>query len=135
MGEACQKFGQLWRNAQGMYFSIEDKGQIAEMLDNWEVAPDIIVVSDGSRILGLGFVQLDLSYLILIFRDLGANGMGIPIGKLSLYVAGAGFHPSKTLPVLLDVGTDNENLLKDEFYLGVRHKVNLFFENNQLYRE
>eukprot|EP01027_Heterolobosea_sp_BB2_P014898 GEZU01021367.1.p1 GENE.GEZU01021367.1~~GEZU01021367.1.p1 ORF type:complete len:526 (+),score=230.69 GEZU01021367.1:92-1669(+) len=108
VGEACQKFNFLFRGAQGMYFSIEDKCPIEQMLDNWPATPDIIVVTDGSRILGLG--------------DLGANGMGIPIGKLSLYVAGAGFHPQRTLPVTLDVGTNNERLLADPLYLGIRRR-------------
>jgi len=108
VGEACQKFDEVWRNAQGMYLSLEDKGDIRSILNNWKNTPDIIVVTDGSRILGLG--------------DLGANGMGIPIGKLSLYVAGAGFHPRKTLPITLDVGTNNENLVNDELYLGLKQK-------------
>jgi len=109
VGDACLQFDQIWRVAQGMYLSLEDKGSIASILKNWSPKqPDIIVVSDGSRILGLG--------------DLGANGMGIPIGKLNLYVAAAGFHPSKTLPILIDVGTNNEKLLEDELYLGLKRK-------------
>jgi malate dehydrogenase (oxaloacetate-decarboxylating)(NADP+) len=109
VGKACQKFGHIYRKNRGMYINYHHKGQIAEVLANWpgeEV--DIIVISDGSRILGLG--------------DLGANGMGIPIGKLVLYVVGAGLHPGRTLPILLDVGTDNENLLNDPLYLGVTHR-------------
>lgn len=92
-----------------MIFSKRDKGTMRQLLENW-IHPhvSIIVVTDGSRILGLG--------------DLGANGMGIPIGKLSLYVAAAGFYPSSTLPVMLDMGTNNENLLKDKLYIGERHK-------------
>jgi len=109
VGYACQQFGHIYRKARGMYIHLHHKGRIAEVLDNWpndEV--DIIVISDGSRILGLG--------------DLGANGMGIPIGKLVLYVAGAGLHPDRTLPILLDVGTDNEELLNDPLYLGITHR-------------
>lgn len=108
VGEACIKFDEVWRNAQGMYLSLEDKGSLRSIMNNWRNTPDIIVVTDGSRILGLG--------------DLGANGMGIPIGKLSLYVAGAGFHPRKTLPIALDVGTNNEYLLNDDLYLGLKQK-------------
>nr|CAG4714842.1 unnamed protein product [Naegleria fowleri] len=108
VGDACLQFDQIWRVSQGMYISLEDKGSIPEILKNWNKTPDIIVVSDGSRILGLG--------------DLGANGMGIPIGKLNLYVAAAGFHPEKTLPILIDVGTNNEGLLADELYLGLKRK-------------
>jgi malate dehydrogenase (oxaloacetate-decarboxylating)(NADP+) len=107
VGEACLKFGHIWRAAEGMYISHHDRGQIRKILDNWPAKEiGIIVVTDGSRILGLG--------------DLGANGMGIPIGKLSLYIAAAGFHPSVTLPILLDAGTNNKTLLADDRYLGCR---------------
>eukprot|EP01104_Vermistella_antarctica_P006727 TRINITY_DN17431_c0_g1_i1.p1 TRINITY_DN17431_c0_g1~~TRINITY_DN17431_c0_g1_i1.p1 ORF type:complete len:587 (-),score=155.37 TRINITY_DN17431_c0_g1_i1:51-1757(-) len=109
VGEACLKFGLNFRRQQGMYFCPNDKGYIRRMLDNWtHKEVDIIVITDGSRILGLG--------------DLGTNGMGIPIGKLALYVAAAGFHPTSTLPVMLDVGTNNESLLASENYLGLRQK-------------
>jgi len=106
VGQACQQFVHIYRRNRGLYVSYQDKGRIEGVLDNWPAEQvDIIVISDGSRILGLG--------------DLGANGMGIPIGKLVLYVAGAGLDPARTLPVLLDVGTDNEQLLNDPLYLGI----------------
>jgi malate dehydrogenase (oxaloacetate-decarboxylating)(NADP+) len=109
VGYACQKFGHIYRKNRGMYINLHHKGRIAEILENWpNPEVDIIVISDGSRILGLG--------------DLGANGMGIPIGKLVLYVVGAGLHPGRTLPILLDVGTDNEDLLNDPLYLGITHR-------------
>jgi malate dehydrogenase (oxaloacetate-decarboxylating)(NADP+) len=109
VGFACQQFGHIYRKNRGLYVNLHHKGRIAKVLDNWPCDDvDIIVVSDGSRILGLG--------------DLGANGMGIPVGKLALYVAGAGLHPQRTLPILLDMGTDNENLLSDPLYLGITHK-------------
>lgn len=108
VGEACQKFGQIFQGFHGMYFSVADRGKFRKMMDNWRETPDILVATDGGRILGLG--------------DQGAGGMGIPIGKLQLYVAGGGFHPRKTLAVQLDVGTDRESLLEDEFYLGTKYK-------------
>ncbi len=109
VGAACQQFGHIYRKNRGMYISLHDKGHIREMFDNWKQDEvDIIVISDGSRILGLG--------------DLGANGMGIPIGKLALYVAGGGIFPCKTLPILLDTGTNNQELLDDPLYLGIHQK-------------
>lgn len=109
VGQACQQFGHIYRRTRGLYLTLRHKGRIDQVLSNWTADEvDIIVVSDGSRILGLG--------------DLGANGMGIPIGKLVLYVACAGLHPDRTLPVLLDVGTDNQDLLDDPLYLGCTHK-------------
>jgi malic enzyme len=118
VGEACQKFHAIYRRTRGMYFSLEDRGNMLSMVYNWpEDKLDVIVVTDGSRVLGLG--------------DLGANSANIPIGKVSLYVAGGGINPRRSLPVVLDAGTDNEELRNNALYLGIpvpRLKGEEYFE-------
>ncbi|KAM7508680.1 hypothetical protein LguiA_019133 [Lonicera macranthoides] len=107
VGLVCQNYSGLFRRPRGMYFSAKDKGEMMSMIYNWPSQQvDMIVITDGSRILGLG--------------DLGVQGIGIPIGKLDMYVAAAGINPQRILPVMLDVGTNNQKLLEDRLYLGLR---------------
>jgi malate dehydrogenase (oxaloacetate-decarboxylating) len=110
VGLACEQWSRIYRRERGLFLSWAQRDRVEELIDNavGDHEVDVVVVTDGERVLGLG--------------DLGIGGMGIPVGKLALYTAGGGLDPARTLPVVLDVGTDNDALLSDPLYLGWRHQ-------------
>jgi len=108
VGEACLRWSEIYTQPEGLYLSYSDRGNLHSILNNWPHNVEITVVTDGSRILGLG--------------DLGVNGMGIPVGKLALYTACAGIRPDATLPLMLDLGTNNKELREDPLYMGSRRE-------------
>ncbi|KAL4259463.1 Malic enzyme [Pleurotus pulmonarius] len=123
VGDACSNYSHIWRRPEGLYVSIEHKGYIRHVLSGWPAAHNarISVVTDGSRILGLG--------------DLGANGLPISIGKLDLYIAGAGIRPQSTVPICLDLGTNTQRFLDDPLYIGVRRKRPVGVEMDEFMEE
>jgi malate dehydrogenase (oxaloacetate-decarboxylating)(NADP+) len=122
VGKACQEFQHIFRTPRGFYVSLQDRGHIKEIMQNWpHKDARIMVVTDGERILGLG--------------DLGADGMGIPIGKLALYTACAGIHPTHCMPVMFDVGTNNESLLNDPLYNGLERRRERGEKYDELFAE
>lgn len=122
VGKACQEFQHIFRTPRGFHVSLQDRGHIKEYMQNWpHKETKIIVVTDGERILGLG--------------DLGADGMGIPIGKLALYTACSGIHPTHCMPVMFDVGTNNETLLNDPLYNGLERRRARGVEYDELFDE
>ena len=122
VGQACIEWSHNYVQPEGLYLSYADRGHIASVLNHWPHSEvEITVVTDGSRILGLG--------------DLGINGMGIPIGKLSLYIGCAGIRPDRTLPITLDLGTNNEDLRKDPFYMGSRRRKGTAHEEQEFMDE
>ncbi|TFK73589.1 hypothetical protein BDN72DRAFT_761254 [Pluteus cervinus] len=123
VGDACSNYSHIWRRPEGVYVTIEHKGNISQVLRTWAAGPAarIAVVTDGSRILGLG--------------DLGANGLPISIGKLDLYIAGAGIRPTTTVPICLDLGTNTQKFLDDPLYLGVRRKRPATAEMDEFMKE